>query len=335
VDPVTHTLASLALARAGLKRATRLATPMLLASGLAADLDWLSQAGGPRAFLHGHRTATHSLAGTAAIALGVAVVFWRLGRRQRAAPVRFLRAAVVCALGAGLHLLLDLANSYGVQLLWPFRGKWFAWDLMEASDPWVLGLLVLGMLLPELFRLVSEEIGARPRARGAQRGAIFALALLAAYGGARWALHARAVELLRSHIYRGAVPLAVGVFPRGPWPLRWSGVVETENTLEQIEVSLAPGGFFDPDRARRQFKPEASPQLEAAQKSAVAREYLPFARFPKASVQTTEEGYRVELRDLRFASASSTRRELVAVIDLNRQVQVIHQELRFELTGRK
>jgi len=106
VDPVTHTAASLALARAGLDRATRLATPMLLISGLAADLDWLSLAGGARAYLHLHRTATHSLLGTAAIAFALAAMFWWLGRgadtRARlcgsGAPPRFalLAPASIC-----------------------------------------------------------------------------------------------------------------------------------------------------------------------------------------------------------------------------------------------
>ncbi len=334
MDPVTHTAASLALARAGLDRATRLATPMLLISGLAADLDWLSLAGGARAYLHLHRTATHSLLGTAAIAFALAAMFWWLGRGHPTAPVRFGRAAAVCAAGAGLHLLLDLTNSYGVQLLWPFRTKWYALDLMDSIDPWVLFLLLMGLLLPGLFRLVSEEIGARPKKRGPQRGAIIALALLAAYCGGRSVLHERAMALLRSRLYHGATPLAAGAFPRGASPLTWSGVVETDNTLEQIEVSLAPGSSFDPDLARTHFKPEASPALDAARKSELAQDFLNFARFPMASVQKTDDGYRVELRDLRFSSPLPGRRELVATIDLNRQAQVTHEELRFETARR-
>ncbi len=326
MDPVTHALASLALARAGLKKTTRLATPMLLAAGLAADLDWMSLAGGPRMFLHGHRTATHSLAGTAAIAFVLGSVFWRLGRKHPVAPVRLGRAWIVCGIGAAAHLLLDLTNSYGVQLLWPFREKWYAYDLLDAIDPWVVILLLLGLLLPGLFRLVSEEIGARPKARGPQRGAIVALALLAVYAGGRWMLHGRALELLRARLYRSEIPLAVGAFPQSASPLSWSGVVETDNTLEEVDVSLAPGSIFDPGLARAHFKPEASPALEAARKTQVAAEFLRFARFPLASVQKTENGYRVVLRDLRFASRLPGRRGgVVAVIELNPQLLVINE----------
>ncbi|MBI3671160.1 MAG: metal-dependent hydrolase [Acidobacteria bacterium] len=328
MEPVTHALTSLALGRAGLNRTTRLATPMLLAAGLAADLDWLSLAGGARAFFHGYRTATHSLVGTAAIAAVSAILFWRLGRKHPTAPVRFAPAVLVCAAGATAHLLLDLTNSYGVKLLWPFSGKWAAWDLLDPVDPWVLVLLLLGLLLPRLFGLVIEEIGARPKKRGVQRGAIVALVLLALYCGGRWVLHDRAVALLGSRLYHRATPLSTGAFPGGASPLTWAGVVECENTLEEIEVSLAPGSVFDPDLARTHFKPEPSPALEAARKSGLAREYLQFARFPKATVEKTTEGFHVELRDLRFTSPLRGRRAPIAVIELNSQAQVVHEELR-------
>jgi len=330
MEPVTHALASLALGRAGLNKTTRLATPMLLASGLTADLDWLSRAGGPRAFLHGHRTVTHSLVGTVAIALALGGVFWLLGRKHPARPILLARAVIVCLVGAAAHLLLDLINSYGVKLLWPFRDKWYAWDLMDAVDPWVLLLLLLGLLLPGLFRLVTEEIGARPKARGAQRGAIIALALLVLYGGGRTMLHMRALEMLRSRVYRGETPLAVGAFPRSVSPLTWSGVVETDNMLEEIEVSLGPGGTFDPDLGRTHFKPEDSPVLEAARKAEIAVEFLKFARFPLASTEKIDKDYRVVLRDLRFASRLPSSPGFTAVIELNPQLLLIGEELRLD-----
>ena len=328
MEPVTHALTSLAVGRAGLNKTTRLATPMLLAAGLAADLDWLSLAGGARAFFHGYRTVTHSLLGTAVIAAGVAGVFWAFGRKHPTRPVRYVRALLVCGAAAAVHLLFDLTNSYGVKLLWPFSGKWTAWDLLAPIDPWLLVLLLLGLLLPGLFRLVSEEIGARPKRRGAQRGAIVALALLLLYCGGRWVLHERAVELLRSGLYHGVTPLLVAAFPSGASPLSWAGVVESENTLEELEVSLVPGTPFDLDVSRTHFKPEPSPALEAARKSGFAQEYLKFARFPKATVEKTPEGFRVELRDLRFTSPLHGRSGPIAVIDLNSQAQVIHEELR-------
>ena len=62
MEPVTHALASIALGRAGLNKISRAVTPMLLVSGMVADLDWVTWLGGADAFLRGHRTATHSFA---------------------------------------------------------------------------------------------------------------------------------------------------------------------------------------------------------------------------------------------------------------------------------
>jgi len=67
----------------------------------------------------------------------------------------------------------------------------------------------------------------------------------------------------------------------------------------------------------------------------VAEEFLQFARFPKASVEKAEDGYRVELRDLRFTSLLGSRSGFVAVVELNRQFQVINEELRFDRGRRR
>ncbi len=177
MEPVTHALTSIALGRAGLNKITRAATPMLLVSGLIADVDWVTRLAGAAAFLHGHRTATHSLAGTAVIVAAVAAASWFAGRKYPKFAVGIFPALAICAVGAGAHLLLDLLNGYGVKLLWPFSAKWFAWDLADSMDSWILFFLLAGLLIPELFRLVLEEIGSKPKRHGRQRGAIVSLAM--------------------------------------------------------------------------------------------------------------------------------------------------------------
>ena len=187
MEPVTHALASLALARTDLGRITRFATPMLLVSGLAADLDWLTYAGGARDFLAGHRTATHSIVGTIVIAGITATLFTIFSRRLAshdhplgaastgAVHVSFLRACAVCAVGAATHVILDLTNSYGIKLLWPFQQKWYALDLAGSVDPLLLVILGAVVLVPVVFQLVTEEIGGRAPARKGQAGTIAAL----------------------------------------------------------------------------------------------------------------------------------------------------------------
>jgi membrane-bound metal-dependent hydrolase YbcI (DUF457 family) len=365
MEPVTHALASLALGRAGLGRVTRWATPMLVAAGLAADLDWLSYFGGPRAFLAAHRTASHSLVGTAAIAAATAAFFcWLEPRfvssRSSSAPplaashaprLRFWPALAICGAGALFHLLLDLTNSYGVNLLWPFSGTWYAWDIADSIDPWILFLLIAAVFLPLLFGLVTQEITGRAKRHTGGGGAPVALVMLLLvflYLGGRAALHDRALALLDSSVYRGERPLRSAAFP-GWSPFGWSGLVETADAIEQVPVPLypanAPGNAFDPESARHFFKPAESAALESARGSASARQFLSFARFPFATQEETSSGVRaevrVEIRDLRFAggaatfgpaSASPAVGEVVAVITLDAQSHVIGDELRFAAT---
>jgi membrane-bound metal-dependent hydrolase YbcI (DUF457 family) len=330
MEPVTHALASIALGRAGLNRLSRMATPMLLVSGLAADVDWATRLAGPGAFLHGHRTATHSFVGTVILIAGVAAGFWVAGRKSPKFVVNIFPALLVCTVGAGVHLFLDLLTGYGVKLMWPFSGKWYAWDVADSVDPWIIFFLLAGLLLPELFRLVLEEIGSKPRKRGRQRGAIVGLALVALFIAGRAVAHERAIALLDSREYRGQAPLVVAAFPRPSTPLFWSGVVETDNALFNVNVPLGPGAVFDPDVAEVHFKPEESLALKNGVKSATAIEFLSYARFPLASVEPQGDGFEVRLRDMRFASELPGRRGIIAVIHLNAQSLVIDERLEFD-----
>jgi inner membrane protein len=330
MEPVTHALTSIALGRAGLNKVTRMATPMLLVSGLVADVDWVSRLGGASAFLHDHRTTTHSLLGTVVLSVAVTLVFVFAGRKYPQFATGALPALLVCTVGAGVHLLLDLLNGYGVKLMWPFSAKWYGWDLADSVDAWIIFFLLAGLLLPELFRLVLEEIGSKPKRRGRQRGAIVGLLLVALFVAGRAVAHQRALALLGSHEYGSQAPLAVAAFPRPSNPLVWSGVVETDNAVANVDVPLSPGSVFNPRAAAVHFKPEETLALKNAVNSATAIEFLGYARFPLAHVEPEGDGYQVRLRDMRFASELRGRRGIIAVIDLNAQSLVISERLEFD-----
>jgi len=305
---------------------------MLLVSGLIADVDWVTRLGGAATFLRGHRTVTHSLVGTAAIIAAVAASCWLIGRKYPRFAVGIFPALAICAIGAGVHLLLDMLNGYGVKLLWPFSPKWYAWDLADSVDSWILFFLLAGLLIPELFRLVLEEIGSKPKRHGRQRGAIIGLVFVALVIAGRAFAHQRAIALLDSRDYRGQTPLVVAAFPKPSNPLLWSGVVETDNAVINVEVPLGPGREFDPELADVHFKPESSVTLKNAVSNSTAIELLNFARFPLASVQPEGDGFQIRLRDMRFASEQAGRRGIIAVIHLNAQSSVIGEHLEIDGT---
>jgi inner membrane protein len=336
VEIVTHALIALLLARAGQKWLPRYGAAMLVASGVAPDLDFLSYFGGPSAYLRFHRGVLHSVLGSVVLVCAMALVLWVFARRVAAKNpnsklprLGSLAAVVVCGVGVVVHLLFDLASGIGVQLLWPFREKWTAWDLVSTLDPWILVVLVLGLLSPEVLRLVSEEIGERRRGPRGRLAGIVTLLLLLIYIGARAALHSRAVDELNAREYHGAPALSAGSFPSSISPLAWRGVVSTDNDIEVIEISLAPGAGFDPDRAVRHYKPEDSAALEAGQNTAAAKTFLRYARFPLASLERSDLGYRFTLRDMRFAAGDSGADNILVGVELGTDLRVMSEEFRY------
>jgi inner membrane protein len=336
VEPLTHALLSLILARASQKHLPRYGAAMLVVSGVAADLDYASYFGGPQAFLRFHRTLLHSFLGSALLIAAVALTFWAVARQRSARspdssqiPLRFAAALAVCTFGAATHVLFDLCSGIGVQLLWPFRQKWTAWSVLTNRDPWVLVLLVLGLLLPEVFRLVSEEIGERKKGPRGQRAAVITLLLLLIYLGVRADLHSRAIDQLSSREYHGQPALATGAFPSALSPFAWRGLVSTDNAIDTIDISLAPGAAFDPDSAVPHYKPEASPALDAAQNTPAAKLFLRYARFPLATLEREDDSFQFTLRDLRFESSDTSSDNIIVHVNLNANLRVTHEEFRY------
>jgi membrane-bound metal-dependent hydrolase YbcI (DUF457 family) len=306
MEPVTHALTSLALARATRERLPRYGTAMLIVAGVAPDLDFAAYLGGPVEYVKFHRAVLHSFAGGLILCCCIAAAFYFWDRRAARSSsadghrLGFFAALAVCLVGAGLHVLMDVASGIGVRLWWPIRGGWVAWDWLANFDVFILALLVVGLLLPHFVRMVSEEIGEERHGVAGGVGAAIILILLALYVGGRGFLHARAVDLLLSRDYHGEPPQRAGAFASAANPFEWRGVVATASTVEELQLSMLPGPAFDPDQAVAHYKPEDSAAIAAAQNTADAKLFLSYARFPMASVEPRDDGFEVELRDLRF-----------------------------------
>jgi membrane-bound metal-dependent hydrolase YbcI (DUF457 family) len=339
VEPVRHALTSLALARVGRRRLPRFGTAMLVVAGVAPDLDYASYLGGAGSFLRYDRTLLHCLPSSFVLAIALAAAFYfvalhrdkkRIGLEDSKFPKpAFGMSFLVCAIGIAAHVLLDLVSGVGVRLLWPFRGRWFAFDLLREFDIWILACLVVGLLFPMLIGLVSEEIGERKTRTGGGGSAIAALALILAYVGARGVLHSRAVDLLESHDYHGRVALAVGAFPESTSPLEWRGVVSTDNTIEELRVPLGGGSEFEPEHSATQYKPDDSQVLGAGEQTTAAQRFLKYARFPLASVVRTGNGYQFELRDARFAADDGGASNILVRVRIGEDMHILEQGFLF------
>jgi membrane-bound metal-dependent hydrolase YbcI (DUF457 family) len=349
VDIVTHGLASFAVARGLFPRAGKPAMAAAVLAGVFANIDLLSQYLGPSAFLTWHNTYIHSI--LAAVIFSVVIsalpekgMQWgrsRIAVIERKGPqdelsasgtmaliltrVKVALAAALCT--AFLHIAMDAYQSSGVMLLWPFSSKYFAADWLPRIDPWILTILIACIALPELLLLVGSEIGAKAKKPRGQTGAIIGLALVLIYVGARATLHSNALALMESRTFHGETPRRASAFPETLSLLTWHGVVETESALNEIDVDAASPNTFDPESSLRLFKPEPSPALDAARNTFAAKRFLATAQIPKASLEKTEAGYVVVLRDLRYAAAGETQHEVAALIQLDLNNRVTSQQL--------
>ena len=330
MDPLTHALATYTLKRAAFPRLARLATIAMLLAGTIADLDVLSKFASPAAFLTFYRTYCHSLLAALFFSLLVTLPFLLRKRgleEKQTSPLSIFLAGFSAAV---LHLLLDHCQSTSVELFWPFSPRRFALDWLPPLDLWILGILLAGILLPMLSRLVTEEIGAKSKGPRGKVGATVALATMILYIVLRFVLHGNAVAAMESRTYRGESSRKVAAIAESGSPFRWHGIVETERALHDVEIDVGPAASFDAEAAITSYKPEASPALDAARDTAIARRFLQIARFPKATVEKTPAGFHITLRAFPYNRDASSSLRVHALIETDPTGKVLSQELAWD-----
>jgi inner membrane protein len=335
MDPLTHALAAYTLKRAAFPRLSRAATIAIVLAGTVADIDFLSSYFGPSAYLTFYRTYFHSVLAAVIIAALAALPF--LFRKHEPPNETFSpRIIFFAALAAALlHLLLDLCQTSGVEQFWPFSSRRFALDYLAHFDLWIFTFLLAGLLLPQLSRLVSEEIASKSKKPGGRVGATLTLAALVLYVLLRMTMHGNAIAALESRSYRGESPRRVAAFAESSSPFLWSGIVETERALHTVDINVGPGANFDPESAINIYKPEPSVALDAARDSAVGRRFLQSARFPKASVERIPAGFRVTLQSFPYARDARSTPQVQALIDTSPSGQILSQHLTWDDLSRQ
>lgn len=333
MDNLTHTLLGAALARAGLNRMVPHAAITLMVAANLPDIDIVSGFWGNLAYLDVHRGITHSIVGVIALAFLLAwlvLLFEKRAARKKSSgtsPPGFWPMFLVYLIGTGSHLLLDFTNSYGVRPFMPFSDRWVAWDIVFIVDPVLLTILALGLVLPLLFRLISEEVGSRNKKPG-RGGAITALVLVVALGVVRDWTHRSAIAKLSAFTYQGEDATAVYALPSAANPFRWHGVAETDRAYFSMEVG--PNfSALNLNQARVLYKPEDGDALRAARETPTAKAFLAFARLPIYNLEKRGEDTLVTIRDLRFSWATRRRQGFITTILVSKDLQVLNQRFSF------
>lgn len=295
MDNITHTLAGLALADAGLKRTTRLGTVTLLLAANLPDIDGFVYTFGSRldglAFRRGW---THGVLAMVvlplfftALLLGLRRLF---GRKREGVRAGWLLALAV--IGVWSHPLLDLLNTYGVRLLMPFSSRWFYGDALFIVDPWVWAALISGIVLT---RVRARRSGAA--ARQVVRPARVALVLCAGYAVSMAVVArvgARVVERQSPHAPARRT-LAAPVFGN---PFRREVIRQLDGDYEFGELVL--GTRWDYTALARQPSGREKPWASAAALTPDGAAFLRWSRFPSFQAERGGDSLDVSIVDLRY-----------------------------------
>jgi inner membrane protein len=268
------------------------------------------------AFIRYHRGFTHSLVAVPLMALAGALLGRVLGGPRWFRPLLILGIVVLLS-----HLLLDLATSYGTQLLSPFSRRRFSLDWIFIIDPYFTALLLAGVIAALAFPLWGRRAGA-----GFLAAAAVYLLVCASY-------HHQALDLAR-RIFQAVNPggLTVAALPQPfscrRWQLIAAGPAEIQQAFVQLPFTAALGRQAEGGQAsavpaaRNQDCPapaspyqppghlaiqtwtpaSAAATAYSPEAEAILTSYLEFARFPLLCRTGSQGGDQLlEWRDLRFS----------------------------------
>jgi len=316
MDNLCHTLAGAALAEAGLRKRSPLATATLLVAANIPDVDgvlyWMNR---PIEALGFRRGWTHGILAWFVWPLALTALMlgwdrWVRRRRHPERPPALARPLLVVALvGVLTHPLLDLCNTYGVRLLMPFSGHWFHGDTLFIVDPWMWLALGLGWL-------IARELRRRGAARP-ERAARWALGLATAYVLAMAGSNLAARGMVRDAAATEDGP-PVGRLMVSPQPLdpfRRAVVIQRDTVYElgAFDWLHRPHYRREGPLVQRYTGVDAPAARAAAAASARGRIFLGWARFPVYQVLRSGAGYEVLLADARYTLSGRSRFGAVAI----------------------
>ncbi|PKM43536.1 MAG: metal-dependent hydrolase [Firmicutes bacterium HGW-Firmicutes-8] len=216
MDPLTH-----ALVGAGVAALTgdkfSFTNPLHIGAvlgALAPDLDILFQLYGDMPYLTHHRGSSHSIPGVLVSSAVIAFLLWLVIGGNPPGQI-FLWTV----LGSVSHIILDILNSYGAKILWPFSQKKYSLNLLVLADPVIIVFFAGVIFWPGMPGFIANVA--------------FWLAL--AYLGIRFYMRRNVRRMLRREYYREGIEKIV-VMPAMVSLWNWAFLVETAETCIVGEV---------------------------------------------------------------------------------------------------
>jgi inner membrane protein len=296
MDNLCHSLAGAALAEAGFKRHTTLATSTLIIASNLPDIDVAVFATDTLAMSF-RRGWTHGVLAMAVLPAVLALAMMAVDRlRSRHANVRGL--LLLAYVGTWLHVFMDFLNSYGVRLLMPFSNQWFYGDALYIVDPFLYlffgGAIVAGR--------IAARRGHSAPLRFARTGLVIAGAyVLIMLASNVWARSEVRRGLMRAGRSADTRFMVTPVFAN---PIRREVFVDTGARYERGHLWFDPLPHFRPAGYGVDTN-ESDPAAQQAAQTPLFQAYLRWSRFPFFVIERTSARTRVYLNDYRYSGPSA------------------------------
>ncbi|MCX8069847.1 MAG: metal-dependent hydrolase [Thermodesulfovibrionales bacterium] len=292
MDPITHSLAGIAIKQAFFNKKNITIVLVILASILP-DIDYITRFWGTDVLLRYHRGITHGILFVFILPIILAFIF----KNQ----LGFLKSYLIAVVCYGIHIIFDLSNQYGTRALSPLDWNQYGLDINFIIEPWVS--------IPLLISLIAGLINKKR----ASIIAISTLTLIVIIFGSRYYLHGEARAFLKknvdANIYR--------IYPMPNDFLVWSFLTKTSNEITIGVVDLLSKRVIKVETFTLNF---SDPMIELSKKHKVIDNFLYFASYPYAQVIRENNKITVIWRDLAYAYMAGNRFSAKVIYDLNGKV---------------
>jgi inner membrane protein len=302
----THTLVGFAVARTGLDEWVPYAAATAVIAANLPDIEILSGLSGTAAYLDNHRGISHAFIGILLLALLLAATMYYFSGH-------FWKTFAVALVSMATHPALDYTNNYGLRPFLPFEGTWHYGDLLFIFDPYIDGILLMGLIAGRYLNDRRKIL------------AFLSLFLAATYIGMRMELHRLAASQMETFAARTPSAEQWAVLPTMANPFVWDGVLKTQTQWLMVRVHATEGVHGEIARIDRGA---VSDVVKHAAQAETAAALLRFARFPAVRVEDIESGYRVVFLDFRFYN-EARKTSLGAEVLLDPSFQVKKETLSF------
>ena len=291
MDPVTHAVVGAAIAVLT-GEPISLNNPVFIScitGAVIPDADIILQVKGHYSYLKNHRGPSHSIPLLLAYSAAITMTLWMVFSN-----ILLTKVFVYAMIGCFSHILLDITNSYGAKILWPFYNKKITADLLLIYDPMLIILSTI-VLVPALRVYINPT---------------FIILMFISYLLFRYTIKLKAAQLIQEYLSDKFNIKSMRVLPSMIGFIRWHFIAMNDKEKIIGDINLFPKRF----RIINRLTNIDQDLLDIAIKTPLADFFSEFTPVFHVTCDKSDEGYTFDFIDLRYYIAKDFLHHATAVI---------------------